>query len=376
MIWGGWYWGPLPNAKIAVDVFMAVSGFLMVHQTYLRSAKETPGSLKMAGRFYVRRFFRIAPLYYLVLVFLIFFGEFHKAGYGAIQQATRPEFWEGFPAFLPKNVHYTAGNLLMHFSFLFGISPRYSSSMMLPDWSIGLEMQFYAVFPLLIWLLQRCGAIAGSLLLWMAAIAAEYFMSRVAASFSFVEPSFLALKGSIFLSGMIAATASWQFRERPRNGSVLMILALLSTLSQSWIITAVILIMLLCSGPQDSDVLLAGVRRAVNGLLGNRVMRFMADTSYGVYLVHGFFISMAGGWMYRQKWLLDLTPPQRVLWLTLVVFMGAYFSAWVLHYLVEKPGIALGRRLLSRSPRRSRANATRDQAVSIPLETPQGSDAA
>jgi peptidoglycan/LPS O-acetylase OafA/YrhL len=26
MIWGGWYWARLPSAKIAVDLFMVLSG--------------------------------------------------------------------------------------------------------------------------------------------------------------------------------------------------------------------------------------------------------------------------------------------------------------------------------------------------------------
>ncbi len=67
MIWGGWYALPLPDPKIAVDIFMVVSGFLMVHVAQARSARKPPGSKSMTYRFWVRRFFRIAPLYYLVL---------------------------------------------------------------------------------------------------------------------------------------------------------------------------------------------------------------------------------------------------------------------------------------------------------------------
>ncbi len=33
----------------------------------------------------------------------------------------------------------------------------------LPDWSIGLEMQFYAIFPVLMLVVRRFGALAGIL---------------------------------------------------------------------------------------------------------------------------------------------------------------------------------------------------------------------
>ncbi|MGZ4971449.1 MAG: acyltransferase family protein, partial [Limisphaerales bacterium] len=40
MIWGGWYGVPVPSPKIAVDIFMVVSGFLMVFQYARREGVE------------------------------------------------------------------------------------------------------------------------------------------------------------------------------------------------------------------------------------------------------------------------------------------------------------------------------------------------
>ena len=40
MIWGGWFWLPLPPAKSAVDLFMMISGYLMAANASARSRAE------------------------------------------------------------------------------------------------------------------------------------------------------------------------------------------------------------------------------------------------------------------------------------------------------------------------------------------------
>src|SRR5438045_538898 len=67
VVWGSWNSLRLPDSKIAVDVFMVLSGFLMVHLSLERADREPIGTASTAVRFWIRRFFRIAPLYYLVV---------------------------------------------------------------------------------------------------------------------------------------------------------------------------------------------------------------------------------------------------------------------------------------------------------------------
>ena len=54
--------------ELAVDLFMLLSGFLMAHNYIARKQSEPWESSRTIGQFWVRRFFRIAPLYYVVLV--------------------------------------------------------------------------------------------------------------------------------------------------------------------------------------------------------------------------------------------------------------------------------------------------------------------
>ena len=52
---------------LAVDFFMILSGFLMIH-TWKADLYHHPVNLKTTLRFYLARLFRIAPLYYLLLL--------------------------------------------------------------------------------------------------------------------------------------------------------------------------------------------------------------------------------------------------------------------------------------------------------------------
>ena len=89
-IWGGGL--DLPDPKIAVDVFMVLSGYLMMYLAYRRMEVETPGTAAFAVRFWIRRYFRIAPVYYLILAASFILLNQAVAGFRALQ-AQAPERW-------------------------------------------------------------------------------------------------------------------------------------------------------------------------------------------------------------------------------------------------------------------------------------------
>ena len=57
--------------ELAVDLFMLLSGFLMAHHYVLRQEKEPWDAKATFYTFWLRRFFRIAPLYYFLLFFAL-----------------------------------------------------------------------------------------------------------------------------------------------------------------------------------------------------------------------------------------------------------------------------------------------------------------
>lgn len=304
LIWGG-YEGFTPNAKLAVAVFMVLSGYLMAH-----TAKDfsTAGGW---GRFYLKRFFRIAPLYYLVLA-AVALSPWVQDGFAA---------WHRFPpgtAYDPRLTHFDLTNIALHVSFVFGLIPGANTSTLLPDWSLSLEMQFYAVFPA-IWLaVRRWGGLRVCAVLGMVSLAA-WTPLRAA----WHDPSPLPLQLPYFLAGILAFEAK---REPPLAVLALILAAFEAPYSglEALVVPVVVgVIYALDRWP------VTPLRR----LLDNPAMTVGADISYGVYLTHGLFIA-AGG-------LMGFSIPRLLLFTTI----GSCAVSYLLHLAVERPGIRLGAKL-------------------------------
>jgi peptidoglycan/LPS O-acetylase OafA/YrhL len=120
---------PLTYGSAGVAVFFVVSGFC-IHLSYQRSKD------KRWMRFFTRRFFRIYPSYILA-VFVFFFiwpwGSFNVSSLSQFAQL-------GSHVLSIHNLHERT---------FFGINPSF--------WSIAVEIQLYAIYPLLVFMTSRFG---------------------------------------------------------------------------------------------------------------------------------------------------------------------------------------------------------------------------
>lgn len=353
MIFGGWYWAKFPEPVIAVDVFMFVSGYLMVHQWTRRVGTGSTWNGNAAREFWVRRFFRIVPVYYLCLGLMFANWDTLAEGFRALQ-AANPGRWEGQGVYDPGRWDSGPWNGFLRLSFLFGILPSYTASSFTGDWSLSLEMQFYAVFPFAVVALRRWGPAP---LAWGAVVVAWGVKETTlrlqglfpGAMLIYPLPSLILLKMPVFLVGMIVAEVNRRFADDPRRDVQTLVLALVVAAFSSWHIVAVAALTFFLVTPA-SDLGEGATRwqaRLARGL-GNRVMTFLADTSYSVYLFHSLVIPLAGGWLLRQGWFLAMPGRSRVVVLMGIVLGITYPWAFLLHHLVERPGIAWGRRLARR----------------------------
>lgn len=357
MIWGGWYWKPFPNPKIAVDIFMCLSGYLMVHNTPLTRDNKAP-SRRHLCHFYLRRFFRIAPVYYILLLVSFVPHQIMSEGLHAMQ-AANPNLWVPAGTDLSQGLYHpyyelSAANLATHLSFTFGLLPKYALSTFLPDWSIGLEMQFYVIFPLLIWLLRRYRYLIPLLVLVVLSFLVTTFLDRlpspVAGSHTYYpEPSFLLLKLPLFLVGMLAAEAAQSFKTCPALSSVLSLMSMtIASLSSPYVAAVAAVMIFLGLAPAAKSAIPQTVQKCtelLNRALSNKFTRFLADASYSVYLVHGCFIAFFGYLYYTDARFMLLPPRTRVILLTSAVLVASYMISIILYHIVEKPGIRIGRRL-------------------------------
>lgn len=110
----------ISTGGIGVTLFFVLSAFALCYSMDLR--KKQQSELK---DFYIRRFFRIAPLFYLMMVFYYvrdigLFGVYH-------------DFFTVMKSAL----------------FVFNFSPSDMEGYVWASWTIGVEMLFYLVFPLI-----------------------------------------------------------------------------------------------------------------------------------------------------------------------------------------------------------------------------------
>jgi len=113
----------LHNLPIAVDFFFIISGFLIIYLLLIEKHKTGSISLK---NFYVRRFLRIFPLYYLIILIAFLF----------LQTPHDVVNWDKFL--------YFCGNF-----WLIGEN-SWTLSALNPLWSINIEEHFYLVVPVLV----------------------------------------------------------------------------------------------------------------------------------------------------------------------------------------------------------------------------------
>jgi peptidoglycan/LPS O-acetylase OafA/YrhL len=340
-------------AGFAVRVFMFISGFLMMWHFIERRRVEPWEAPRSWFTFYVRRYFRIAPLYYVALALALVF----QAGlqHLALQNEAAISYPFASGPLDPTNRDLTAGNILAHVSFLFGFIPRYAANNHLPDWSIGLEMQFYLAFPFIALLLDRTQYVLGTILLVAAQwVALHLFTIGITADHAgplgvFPAATFLPFQLACFLSGILIAAGLAE--ENPRKQTALVMLGLGAAVMDSKRLLLVAFLFVIYELSRAQGTGLAPLDRVMNrlsGLIKLRVFHWMAEVSYGVYLLHTLVLTPVVWLLLRTGKYAALPPAERFLLCLVIVTPLVYAGAALLHFGIEKPGIALGRKLVRR----------------------------
>jgi peptidoglycan/LPS O-acetylase OafA/YrhL len=132
------HFGYLPNGYLGVDVFFAISGFLI---TRILHGEMLAGNLSLA-RFYLRRTRRIIPLVLFISLTALVTGLF----------VMLPDDLENLSQSVIAT-NFFSNNLLLWFTTgnYWNIANHYKPLM--HTWSLGVEEQFYLIYPLLFLLL-------------------------------------------------------------------------------------------------------------------------------------------------------------------------------------------------------------------------------
>lgn len=296
----------LSGGFIGVDIFFVISGFLIT-SIILR---EMDAGLFSIATFYKRRIVRIFPALFVMLAVALVMGcvlllpaEIRLLGYSAaaaVGFASNIYFWE------------TAD----YFASAAELKP------LLHTWSLGVEEQFYLLYPLLIILVYRRGY-REKLRLIILVLTALSFAASLLLAFRFTDTGFYMLPSRAWELGIgaLAALGSFPQVQSSKARDVLSVIGL------TLIILGVALIdaekpfpapwaLLPCVG---TALLLAyGKTALTNGLLSAPPMRWVGAISYSLYLWHWPIISF-----YRLQYGLTLTMVDTIGLLTASFVVGA-----------------------------------------------------
>lgn len=291
-----------------VDFFFVLSGFIIMHVH--ASDIGRPGRL---GHYLQRRFTRIYPFYWIVLLLTVL----------ALALSSRPDAFPSIP-------YITSSALLL---------PGGGAPVVPVAWTLKNEVVFYAVFSVLI-LHRNLGLVL--LGVWLAIILSRFSDLLVGGN-----PLFDPFNVEFFF-GMGAA---WLLRRRRIPAPLVVLFAGAA-------------VFFMAGGIEDAGLLpgqsvlthtgyAIGALFIILGLVESerqhrlyvpKIMTSLGGASYSIYLTH--LLGIGAIWQIMLRTGLDRTLP---LWgQFIVIFVGGVATGWIMSQAVERPILSLARRLIGR----------------------------
>lgn len=294
---------------LGVYLFFVLSGYLLA--LHYREGQSLP-------EYFLRRIFRILPLYYLVLSLTVVSQQFIET--------------EGY-----LHVSGGAASYLRHFLLLDGHGVF---------WSIPTEFAFYLLLPAVIWSIHQYGigpAVAFALFYF------GYVQLTLYSAHEFPVANFLYVKHptqflDVFIIGTLSTYVAW-----PKTGSKTAWCTLF--LFGFWIaVMAERFLGLrmplgdirLCSLPiaMSSALLVLGTAREnafLEAIFRARLLRFLGKVGFSWYLLHMPVIQAVNAW-----------GPANPHFRLVAAFLICCIVSWIAFYAVEEPGLRLGKTVIKR----------------------------
>jgi peptidoglycan/LPS O-acetylase OafA/YrhL len=314
---------------VVVSLFFAISAFSLCAGYH--------GKLASSGElwsFFLRRYLRIAPLFYVMIVVWVLIYSWLWGS------------WQ-IPAF---------EDIKLNAAFLFNFVPEKNGSLVAAGWSLGVEMIFYALFPILLYMIRDIrSAVLGFITSALVAVNAGIIFTPLPNSYAWFSalsqlPFFVAGIAMFFVYGQCQAF-SWKSRAA---------LALLGLLAAPMLLAAFWysdLLLVEFMGWKASAHLIGlallplVLSFALYGLpaLVNQATVFFGKISYGIYLIHPAVVVGVG--MPLHKAMMDFPPWVITPTIILTVLILSVCFATLTYYGVERPIMRLqGRKTAGARP--------------------------
>ena len=350
--------------QMGVQLFFVVSAF-----TLCLSMDRRNNNGENLKTFYVRRYFRIAPLYYLgIPLYMIYYSlvvPFIEGGKIGIAS------W------------YTLPNILANVFFVNGLVPGDANNRVVPGgWSIGTEMIFYLIFPFIFLLYKKYKEndtaltiipFAGLLVSFTAINSMHVVASEVInyENFDYFKQNGRFLYFNIlcqlpvFLMGMSLYFKAKNFRKSTAWDRTALLFSFVGFTAIALFFFAYFTsrISILPFLPAISFFFLFLIFKEIPAF-GNKILARIGQLSFSIYLFH--FVFAFEGSRFLYQYLQPYTSTEVIFILNVVLTTIVTAGVAVLsEKFIEKPGIEMGKRIIKKIKAR---NAT-PQFKLAPKET-------
>jgi peptidoglycan/LPS O-acetylase OafA/YrhL len=309
----------------SVPLFFIVSAFSLMYST-----EQRVNAHNWLITYFIKRFFRIAPLFYLILFFLFVFGLTGD-----------------------NNIAKT----ILNITFTFGFMP--SSGMVWGGWSVGVEMIFYVVFPILLLLIKTLRSAFIFLVISTVISYASYHVLHLeylnTKPLPLYDWSYFSFSSCLWFFSLGIFTYLFVKSHKARTKSLMVYMPYLATVIISGLLFSNIGEFL--HKFERLDVLFWGVGLATLCIwqahkpslaIGNIFLEWVGERSYSIYLIHPVIIYFSKSYIimvYEKS--LPVVGEYAYFICAGILITIIFLAAQLTYRLIEVPGINLGRKLIA-----------------------------
>jgi peptidoglycan/LPS O-acetylase OafA/YrhL len=312
-----------------VDLFFVLSGFLIGSILLLNKQKD-----KYFAAFYIRRFVRIIPTYYLLIILFLIVGSI--------------SIFESNYFIAGNNVIPTWSYFFMMQNLYMGVLNNMGNDAMSVTWSIGIEEQFYLIIPFIIYYVKNNWL---PFLLVILIVFANIFRFYYTAPGVWIPAYVLPICRMDAISfGILIAWINIQFElnEFVSKYFKYLIFTMFFTIS----ICAYLYIKYQDIGIIRNSlfalffacaliIALSKPSSIYGKFLANRVLNWIGKISYSLYLFHYLILGIFK--VIAENYLVD-TKPIFIIYTTTMALIFTFLFSWIVYNYIEKPTVAFGKK--------------------------------